>query len=202
MAKASGKKQAVAGRTATAGAKKPVDWEAMSVEEFNAAVERVGVLTKEYAAKVQAEFGATPRLTEDERRHAPRIPPSRYPGYFAALDVADLRPDTFKYLADKDNGLDPNKFETDLLRERLTKHQGFTTLSQAIAPVAGLLSDGPLSIALQVAEPLSQTYGLAKGMAAIDKVAHGIMADAISTNSAVAKKAAAKRAANKKAGGK
>ena len=173
-------------------------WQDMSLSEFDAALAHVRALTEKYAGDVLAALGATPTLTDDDRRHAPKLREAQYDGYFASLDVAEMRPELFKYLADKDQGKDPSRFETDLLRERLTKHRGFTDLAGAIAPVATLFSDAPLAIATQIGEPCSATYQLAKGLANVDPEVRSKMANALSAASRIGKAAAKTRAANKK----
>ena len=172
-------------------------WDEMSLAEFLQRIERVTAGAKQFVSLVNAELPGLPELTTDDRVHAFRPRKDQIDGYLAALDVADKRPETFKFLADKDKGKDPTKFETDLVRERVLKHRALTELNKVLAPVGDLTVDGPLWLAMQFGETCSATYKLAKSLADVDPGARTIMAKALSKNARPAAAAAKTRAAKK-----
>jgi hypothetical protein len=59
------------------------------------------------------------------------------------VDAMDLQPALFDSLAlaDEDEGQDPNKLETSLLRDRLDHHSIYLALAAQAEEVAGVMAD-------------------------------------------------------------
>ena len=84
------------------------------------------------------------------------------------LDAVDLEPAMFASLADEDEGHDPGKLETDLLRERFDCHQIYSSIADEMESLASVLSDAALThaalakpvtlAAYEIARPVSKRH--------------------------------------------
>jgi hypothetical protein len=84
------------------------------------------------------------------------------------VDAMDLQPGIFEALADEDEGHDPNKLETELLRDRFDRHEIYLSLAAEVEEVASVFSDTalaggalvkPVALARNVSTSLRQWLG-------------------------------------------
>ncbi|WP_437984203.1 hypothetical protein [Sorangium sp. So ce117] len=76
-------------------------------------------------------------LTKEQRKTAPRLRDGEHAILHKVLDVVDMKPALFESLAEQDEGMDPNRLETALLRERIEKHLLFSETSPPRPPRGG-----------------------------------------------------------------
>jgi hypothetical protein len=138
-------------------------------------------------------------LTDDDRKHSEgRI---RGEGEVAALravlSAVDADPHYFKALADKDEGHDPNKLETQLLRDRLTKRELLARVQDAIDPLTARIGDTILRLGELTRPTTLLAYRIAKQVAEHDEPIKAQLAPALDYYSRVGQKAAETRAENK-----
>jgi len=87
----------------------------------------------------------------------------------SVLDYAEKREESFIGLADRDDGHDPEKFETGLLRDRL---EGAFILSQIVERVDATrlrVADSALHLTALVKPTVLAAYEIAKPLAKVDK---------------------------------
>src|SRR5438128_2072309 len=100
------------------GAETELDLEGMSIEELRRRVQK----GRELLAQLEGLFPGMVTMTAEERLHSDgRLRNGESAELTAVLDAVDSAPQYFTSLADKDEGRDPTKFETGLLRERLVR---------------------------------------------------------------------------------
>jgi len=135
-------------------------------------------------------------LTEEQRLHTNgRIRKGEGAMFLRIIDVMEAFPQFFEGLADLDEGVDPTKVETGLIRDRIQR-------AEALAPLLGLadtlngLSDTVLNLRGLVRDPMKEAYGLAKGLARTNPKLSSMLAPVIDFYAAMAKAAAAARKAN------
>jgi hypothetical protein len=138
-------------------------------------------------------------FTENDRAHTDgRVRgPDEEVALRAILATVEHRPEAFQVLADKDQGRDPKKLETDLLRARLECRGVLAGLSDAIAPLAQMLHDTVLDQGELCKPTLSAAYRMAKPMAEHDAALRTKLQPAIDYYASNARKSAASRAAAK-----
>ncbi len=86
----------------------------------------------------------------------------------SVVDAVDLEPAIFATLADEDEGHDPDKLETDLLRDRIDRHAIYTRQAEEHLALAKLFSDAALAhgalvrpvalAAYEIAKPISKRH--------------------------------------------
>jgi hypothetical protein len=150
-----------------------------------------------FAAEVDEQFPGLVTLTAEQRLFAPRMRSGEHDMLLTVLDVADLKPALFESLADNDEGTDPKKFETRLLRDRIEKHRLLNEIAQALAPLSDHMGDTSLYVASRFREALGAAYRIAKTHAATDKKINDILAPVIDFMRKASVAAAAKRAKKK-----
>ena len=84
------------------------------------------------------------------------------------VDAIDLEPAIFATLADEDEGHDPDKLETDLLRDRIDRHEIYTRQAEEHLALAKVFSDAALAhgalvrpvalAAYEIAKPISKRH--------------------------------------------
>ncbi|AUX39426.1 hypothetical protein SOCE26_008170 [Sorangium cellulosum] len=154
-------------------------WEDMPIEEFRARAERAKTLAAEFVEKLDGLFPGLVTLTKEQRQTAPRLRDGEHAMLNKVLDVVDMKPALFESLADQDEGMDPNRFETALLRERIEKHLLFSKLAESLAPVGGELGDSTLYTAIKFRETLYAAYRIAKTHAQTDRKVMDVLAPVI-----------------------
>ena len=118
--------------------------------------------------------------------------------HLTILSVMEAFPAFFEGLADLDQGVDPTKVETTLMRDRIERAEILARLV-AIADQFGGMSDTVLHLRSLVREPISEAYGIAKSMAKTNQKLKSMLAPVIDFYATLAKAAAAARKANAEA---
>jgi hypothetical protein len=119
-------------------------------------------------------------MTQHDRRHSDgKLRDGESEALASVLDVADKHPQYFGALADKDGGVDPDVFETELLREHLRRRKLLGELVAASQAVAAPISDSVLLLGANVRSVLLAAYAIAKPIAANDEKVKGILAPAL-----------------------
>ncbi|WP_437677573.1 hypothetical protein [Sorangium sp. So ce131] len=154
-------------------------WEDMPIEEFRARAEKAKALAAELVEELDGLFPGLVTLTKEQRQTAPRLRDGEHAMLNKVLDVVDMKPALFESLADQDEGMDPNRFETALLRERIEKHLLFSKLAESLAPVGGELGDSTLYTAIKFRETLYAAYRIAKTHAQTDRKVMDVLAPVI-----------------------
>lgn len=167
-------------------------WEDMPLDEFEKRAAKVKQGAIDLAALTDKELPGLRTMTAEQRAHAPKLRQGEHPMLAKVLDVADLRPALFTSIADQDEGMDPAKFETRLLRDRIEKHRIFGEITAELQPLAGHVSDSALYLSGQFREAVSAAYRIAKTHAMTDKGINDLLAPVID----FMRKAAVVRAAN------
>ncbi|KYF78747.1 hypothetical protein BE11_38730 [Sorangium cellulosum] len=154
-------------------------WEDMPIEEFRVRAEKAKALAAEFAEKLDGLFPGLVTLTKEQRKTAPRLRDGEHAVLRKVLDVVDMKPALFESLADQDEGMDPNRFETALLRERLEKHLLFSNVAESLSSMGGELGDSTLYTAIKFREALYAAYRIAKAHAQTDRKVMDVLAPVI-----------------------
>jgi hypothetical protein len=112
-------------------------------------------------------------------------------------DVVEYSPAPFAGLADEDEGDDPNKVETDLVRERFGEHDVYRGLAASLDEVSQLFSDTAIAKGLLVKPFALAVYEIAKPVSKRDAKLRGLLAPLLNYYGTNAKLAAEARKANK-----
>lgn len=121
------------------------------------------------ADKIRGQFPEAKRLAKGDRRASVgKIGEKEAAGLRGVIDAMEVEPAVFGILADEDEGHDPNKLETDLLRDRLDRHQIYSEMAAELQELADRFSDAALSMgalvkpvclaAYEIAKPLSRRH--------------------------------------------
>jgi hypothetical protein len=133
-------------------------------------------------------------MTEHDRRHSNgKMRDGEGDALTSVLDVADKHPQYFAALADKDGGIDPEVFETDLLRDHLARRRLLGDLVTTSVSVAAPISDSVLLLGQQVRPVLLAAYSIAKPIAANDEKVKGMLAPALDFYAGIARRRADRR---------
>ncbi|WP_434045418.1 MULTISPECIES: hypothetical protein [Sorangium] len=154
-------------------------WEDMPIDEFRARAEKAKAMAAELAEKLDGLFPGLVTMTKEQRQTAPRLRDGEHAMLHKVLDVVEMKPALFESLADQDEGMDPNRFETALLRERIEKHLLFSKVAESLAPVGGELGDSTLYTAIKFRETLYAAYRIAKTHAQTDRKVMDVLAPVI-----------------------
>jgi len=169
----------------------------MSVDTLRQRVERARALVRE----IEALFPGLTTLSEDDRRASDgRVRGDEERGALSSiLDAVDANPAVFACLADKDDGVDPTRVETGLLRDRLARQQCLADLSALLAPIARSVEDTALEQGERCKPVILAAYQIARPVAKHDAAMRAKLVPAIDYYSAIARKGARTRAAAKAA---
>lgn len=138
-------------------------------------------------------------MTSEERRNANgRLRNGEGSMFLTLISVMEAFPTFFESLADLDQGLDPTKVETPLLRDRIQRAE---LLAKLIAPAEKLkgMSDTVLHLRGLVRDPIKEAYGIAKSLAKTNTKLKSMLAPVIDFYAAIARQAAETRKANAEA---
>jgi hypothetical protein len=102
-------------------------------------------------------------------------------------------------LADKDGGIDPTTFETDLLRDHLERREILGRVLAAAEAVSSPLGDTVLTLGEQVRPVLLAAYKIAKPIADSDSKVRTRLAPALDFYGKIGRRGAETRAAKKSA---
>ncbi|WP_437877034.1 hypothetical protein [Sorangium sp. So ce513] len=154
-------------------------WEDMPIDEFRSRAEKAKALAVEFVEKLDGLFPGLVTLTKEQRKTAPRLRDGEHAMLTKVLDVVEMKPVLFESLADQDEGMDPNRFETALLRERIEKHLLFSKVAESFTPIGGELGDSALYTAAKFRETLYAAYRIAKAHAQTDRKVMDVLAPVI-----------------------
>jgi len=144
---------------------KKIHDETLSLAELKKRAEHA----KAQAAAIQSSFPEAHALPVDVRKHVPgRFGAAESVALRGVIDAIDLEPTPFKSLANEDDGHDASKLETDLLRDRLERHDVYAQLSETFQTLSDLFSDAALSVGAHVKPVTLAAYEIAKPMARRD----------------------------------
>lgn len=164
----------------------------MPLDELESRVGQAGTLMKQAFAL----FPGLLVLTDEERRYSNgRFRNGEGQMYLTILSVMEAFPTFFEGLADLDQGVDPTKVETPLLRDRLQRAEILARLLDPAGQLGGM-SDTVLHLRSLVRDPVKEAYGIAKSMAKTNTKLKSMLAPVIDFYAAIARAAAESRKAN------
>lgn len=112
----------------------------------------------------------------------------------AILDAVELRPTLFACLANKDDGRDPTRVETQLLRDRLERQKLLAGLAGELEPLATLLADTALVQGEGSKPVILDAYEIARPVAQHDAALRSTLTPALDYYTTAARKGARTRA--------
>ena len=138
-------------------------------------------------------------MTDEERKYSTgRIRNGEGQQFLTLISIMEAFPKFFEGLADLDEGVDPTKVETPLMRDRVQRAEILATLLDPAAQFGGI-SDTVLHLRELVRDPMKEAYGIAKAMAGSNAKLKSMLASVINFYAALAKAAATTRKANAEA---
>jgi hypothetical protein len=150
---------------------------------------------QELIAEVYTLFPHLRRFTADERRYSQgRLREGEAEMLGTMVDIIDNAPQYFVSLADQDEGHDPERLETGLLRERLERRMLINGISKSLDPLTQGLADETLYLGGLTRPVLLAAYRIAKPISKSDVTVANRLAPVIDFYSEPARAAAATRA--------
>jgi hypothetical protein len=138
-------------------------------------------------------------MTDEERKYTNgRVKNGEGPMFLVILSVMEAFPAFFEGLADLDQGVDPTKVETALMRDRIQRAELLARLLGS-SDKLGAMADTVLHLRGLVREPIREAYGIAKSMAKTNQKLSSMLAPVLNFYAAIARTAAAARKANAEA---
>lgn len=157
----------------------PASFEDMSLAQFRENIEEAKEHARGFVVKIHELFPGLVTLTKEQRAVAPRLREGEHDNFLAILKIVEMKPQLFESLADNDEGMDPNKFETGLLRDRIEKHRLLGELAAELAPLSEQIGDSPLYLASLFRDAMSAAYRIAKAHSETDKTIMDVLAPVI-----------------------
>lgn len=155
---------------------KPTDLENLPIEELRKRVAEGMAMAK----KLRTMFPELVRKTEEDRKYSQgNMRKGEGPMLSKVLDAVDLRPAYFESLADRDEGHDPRKFETPLLRDRLERRELYYQLAAELEPLGSDFEDTALHFGELSRPAVLAAYRIAKTLAETDQALRTAIADVI-----------------------
>ena len=156
------------------------------------------VRAKELIDELNALFPDRRRYTEDERRHSQgRLREGEAEMLGNVLSVVEYAPHYFASLADQDEGHDPGRLETPLLRDRLERRVIMGQISDALEPFTRGIGDTALHYGDLVRPVLLSAYRIAKPISKSDLGVANRLAPVVDFYTGPARAAAQTRASKK-----
>lgn len=160
------------------GSKKPSEegLDGLEVDDLRQRVDKALVLVDQ----IIALFPELVRKTEEDQKFSEgrmRTGEGRMLGI--VLNAVDLRPELFTSLADRDEGHDPKKLETGLLRDRLQKRELYYKLAAKLKPLASDFDDTALHFGELVRPAVLAAYRIAKTLSETDQQLRTTIAEVI-----------------------
>ncbi len=153
-----------------------IDLENLPIAELRKRVEEGVALAK----KLKTMFPELVAKTEEDRRYTQgNMRTGEGPMLTKVLDGVDMRPSYFTSLADRDEGHDPTKFETSLLRDRLERRELYFKLASEVSSLGSLFGDTALHFGELARPPVLAAYRIAKTLAETDQALRTVIADVI-----------------------
>lgn len=138
-------------------------------------------------------------LTSEARKHSVgRYRKGEADALLSVLDLADAKPALFESLADKDKGDDPQKFETDLLRDRLSRAAALAPIIDELDGLSEGISDTALFLSEQTKPVMLAAYEIAKPQAKHSSKIRSTVAPALNFYGKIAQTGLATRRKGKK----
>ena len=137
----------------------------LSREAFLKKIHRIETLVNDLNQELEG-FIALP--DEDRKYSEGRFRENESEVLRQMLAIADIRPQLFAPLADKDEGLDPHHFETKLLRDRLERRDAVADVAERLEPSLRKLRDTALYLGELTKPVLLAAYRLIKPVAEHD----------------------------------
>lgn len=157
-------------------AKKSGHVDGMTRDEFMAKVDEIRSLAQQLDEAVQGFVS----MTDEDRLHSDgRFRNGESAALRAILDVVDKAPELFRVLADKDNGTDPETFETQLLRDRVAMRDALAGTSDVLSSASQRISDTVLHLGERTKPVLLTAYQIAKSVAKHNTELKGLLSVAI-----------------------
>jgi hypothetical protein len=153
---------------------------------------------KRLLAELRALFPEAHGMAKDDRRRSQgKLGAAESKALRGVVDAIDIEPAIFASLADEDEGHDPNRLETDLLRDRFDRLDLYAEIAAELEAVAGVFSDKALTIGAQVKPVTLAAYEIAKPVSKRHPKIREKIAPTLDYYGANAAAAAAARRANK-----
>jgi hypothetical protein len=114
------------------------------------------------------------------------------------VDAIEVEPTLFASLADEDEGHDPNRLETELIRDRFDRHDLYVELAADIAALAKVMSDTALQLGALVKPVTLAAYEIGKPLSKRNPKIREKMAPALNHYGSRGRAAAVTRLARKK----
>jgi hypothetical protein len=167
----------------------------LSLEELRQRAARA----KEIIDELKVLFPDLRHYTEDERRYSQgRLRDGEAEMLGHVLDIIEYAPHYFASLADQDEGHDPARLETSLLRDRLERRMIMGQLTDALEPLTREVGDTALYYGDLVRPVLLSAYRIAKPISKSDVRVANRLAKVVDFYTGPARAAAQTRAINKK----
>lgn len=116
--------------------------------------------------RIRARFLGLASYTEEDRRTSTgKFRSGESAAIGSILDTVDLTPAHFAVLGDDDSGKDPDRFETELLRDRLARRDLLARVVAELDPLYTDLSDTVLNLGELTRVPALAAYEIAKPLA-------------------------------------
>lgn len=117
----------------------------------------------ELAKQIRALFPEAHGMPKkDRRRSVGRLGKDESTALQSVIRAMELRPELFAMLADEDEGGDPSKLETALLRDRFIRRDDYSEVAAALEEVASVLADEALNLGALVVPVTRAAYEIAK----------------------------------------
>jgi hypothetical protein len=147
--------------------------------------------------EIHALFPEAHGLAKDDRRRSQgKMGADEAAALRGVVDAMDVQPAVFDSLADDDEGHDPNKLETALLRDRFDRHEIYSSLAAEFEAAASVLSDTALAMGALVKPVALAGYEIAKPISKRNEAVRGKISKALDFYGGRALAAAASRRAN------
>jgi hypothetical protein len=161
-------------------------------------LQKRAISAKKALESIRAEFPEATRFAKDDRlRSQGKMGMGESVALRSVVDAMELEPAIFGVLADEDEGHDPGKLETDLIRERFDRHQVYAELAEELESLAEVFNDAALEMGA-LCKPVTQAaYEIAKPLSKRHKGIREKIAPAIDYYGANAALAVAARKAKK-----
>jgi hypothetical protein len=135
-------------------------------------------------------------MTDEARKYSNgRIRTGEGPQFLTLIAIMEAFPKFFEGLADLDEGVDPTKVETPLMRDRVQRAEILAKLLDTAAKFGGI-SDTVLHLRELVRDPMKEAYGISKSMSRTNEALKMMLVPVINFYAAMAKAALASRKAN------
>jgi len=137
-------------------------------------------------------------LTPAARTHTIKYRSGEAQALLSVLDVAEAKPALFESLAPLDDGYDPKKFETKVLRDRVERAAILDEFSTDLDDTQAHVSDTMLYLGTHSKPVMLTAYGIAKTVAASDGTVAKLASAAIEFFARIGRASAATKREKKK----